>query len=165
MINKVAAYERAEVCNSRYKAMVRSDSPADRANAEAYRLATQEWQSIAKTVGPNNAGFDAQFHLNTIRSRWDKYVNTGVAHDSLESLASEYLRRFIEDDRKMRMCGVEGCTEDADRSKKVKPPESRPITPDDPRNFVDPMAIEGVLNEFRLAFGMPLVGFSMGKVE
>ncbi len=131
--------------------MMGSDNKSDQANAEVYRLATQEYQEIALVM--NSPEFNPASHLERLRARWNVFVTTGKPHDNIDAFQAMHLKAVVAEDRKRR--GIE------------EPPESpRPrrsrgievIGPDDPRNFVNPRIIEGILNEFRQAFGMPMVG-------
>ncbi len=150
MVTKTTIYDLLQASHSRYRAMLGSENKNDQANAEVYRLSTQEWQECALVM--NSPDFDPARHLERLRARWNVYVQTGKPHDNIESFQARRLQELVDEDRRLR--GIE------------KPPESpRPrrskgievIGPDDPRNFLDPKIIEGILNEFRQAFGMEMV--------
>jgi len=231
-----------------------NDSPVDRANAEALRLAAQEWRDVATSLGAN---FDPQIHLHTIESRWRKYVATGKPHDSIDEVQGTELAKFAADEQRRRGISLGGCDlkllspqgdakdiprkgeslivvatitasrmlhfrvwnaegrmiVDTDelslsqfmplqvRDAKIKalkyqleglwppktldgvaklaiinvlqgiignaqlpdkPPKAKSadveIAPDDPRRFLDEFFVDAVLNEFRIAFDMPVVG-------
>lgn len=99
MIGKVGAYERQQACNSRFRAMADSENPWDRANSEAFRLATQAWHDIASEIGTS---FDPQSHVDRLSSRWRQYCETGIAYDSIDAMAKERLAEFVADDRRRR---------------------------------------------------------------
>lgn len=174
MVSKVEVYQRLETTHSLYRAMLGSGNPSDLANAEAYRLATQEWQEVALALDAQKAGtqpFNPEIHLARIRSRWMKYVNTGVPHDSIDELLKRHAqenekflwRRSVEQRRLAIEKGEKNPpTElpkpsfDAPKPKKGKPAE---LPPGDPRHHINPMIIQGILNEFRQAFDLPMIPY------
>jgi len=132
--------------------MLGSENVNDRANAEVYRLATQEFQEVALAM--NHEGFNPATHLERLRARWNVYVATGKQHDNIDSLQVIGLQAVIAEDRRRR--GIEEKPE-LPRPRRNKGIEV--INADDPRNFLDPKIIEGVLNEFRSAFDMPVIDY------
>jgi hypothetical protein len=162
-INKTEAYVNMENAHRRYKAMSDSTSPIDRANAEALRLATQEWQAVAMAL-PSNLKPDE--HLANITNRWRKYLSTGVPDGSIDESVQRHAR---EHQQRLREHEHRLAVEEAKKQGKEPPSAPSPPKPKkvkladlpetDHRRHVDPKAIEGVLNEFRHAFDMPMVEF------
>lgn len=152
MVSKATIYEMLQTCHSRYRAMSSSENPNDRANAEVWRLATQEFQEIALVM--NTPEFNPASHLERLRARWNVFATTGKPHDNIDSFQAHHLQAIIDEDRRLR--GIEKPPE-LPKPKKGKGIEV--INADDARNFIDPKIIEGVLNEFRLAFGMDMVNY------
>lgn len=79
MITKKEAYDFLQWNKSRYEAMVTSDHPEDRANAEAPRLAVVVWQGVAEQMG--NPDFDPDVPRRFLRESWAKYLETGIPND------------------------------------------------------------------------------------
>jgi hypothetical protein len=111
VITKAECYERQVQCNSLYRAMLHSGSPVDAANAETYRLASQEWGEIAAAMPGTERHasasamldsreiFDPQRHIDNIQARWDHYLRTGKGHDDMESMTSGHQQQMIKEDR------------------------------------------------------------------
>ena len=133
--------------------MLDSDDPVVIANAEVYRIATQEWQDVARSMGSDT--FDAQYHLDSIMSRWNRYVATGKQEGSIEEVQENVLGNFVAEDRAARARARKrsGLLPEPE-PKKVKAKDGDEIGPDDPRNYINPSAIVGIINQFRLAFGI-----------
>lgn len=197
MITKAECYERQQQSASLYRSMKESGNAEDVANAEAYRLASQQWAEVAAAMpGVERGGsasnmlqsrevWDAQSHIDSLMERWRKYLDTGKGHDDVGMMMLNNQQTFIKDDRvRRRMAILQSeamkqrkdmslidarivALDEWDKGKAAWVKEAKqaihPATQkggeiplDDPRRFVDPNAIVGVLNEFRHVLGLPV---------
>ena len=158
MVTKTQVYEHMQVARSLFHALRDSDSPTDRANAEAYRLATQEWQEVALALDTAKAGgtpFDATIHLARLDIRWRHYLQTGQSHDSIDQLLREHARQNSavpppEEASLPAPLGSKG-------AKKGKLATAvAELAPDDPRRHVTVRMMNAIVDEFRQAFDMEI---------
>ncbi len=149
MVTKTQVYEHMQVARSRFHALRDSDSPTDRANAEAYRLAAQEWQEVALALGPT---FDPTTHLARLDIRWRHYVQTGQAHDSIDQLLREHARKnlAVPPPEEAGLPGPLGS-----KTRKVKAAVAE-LASDDPRRHVTIAMMNAIRDEFRQAFDMEI---------
>ena len=79
LIPKQRMYAMYNLYKGRYQYMIDSIDLTDQANAEACRIATRAWQTIAsQCMNPDFPDFRIENVIDECRSDWEKYMKTGI---------------------------------------------------------------------------------------
>jgi hypothetical protein len=97
MFDRSRAYDFRSSYLSIYNTMIESGTPEDKANAEAYRLASEAWLEIAQfNQRPDiideqgvEIEFDVEAPIANMKLLWEEYCRTGIPVNNVADLVND----------------------------------------------------------------------------